>query len=666
MFCKYCGKQIPDHSRFCRFCGKDIAPAAEPPVIPPDNSTQNDTLSGTVPVIPDLSSTFSDPGTFGANYVDPGAPAYGTTPDYSDGFSSEYDVPPDGGYASGGNYVNSTYYGGYGADDVGSYEDIMKEFGTDTSDDVPPLIYDVPPAAPAKASGTSNKKILVLISAAVTLVLLSVTVFLCIKMLVPDPEDDPIVQEHEHSEYVSPSPSATPTPSPSPTPSTKPSAKPSPTNQIQPQISPPKASPSPSASPSASPSPSAKPSPSPSATPTPAPSATPKPTPTPAPTPTPVVNNTVVGYRYVDYVPNSIYLLDSMNDQSGKVLATIPVGTKVDFVESYVNGYSRIRYNGTYGYSKSDYLSQSKPNLTVTRSVYVANVDMCAYFRTAPAASDSNVLTYVYLDQELGYIETTSNGYMKVKYGDYYGYVHSDYISSFAPNTTVVSTKYISGVSYGAYLLYYPAPGSSAILTIPVNTPVDFIQDQGNGYCKVSYNGYIGYVLKDYLSDTDPVVEATEKAHNALLGYTGMSNYCFIDINGDGVDEMLACDSTKTMDGMTVSNSAPHLYVYKNGSVSDKGVLGDSSSTAATRFRKMSDGTYKIVTESADADTYICTIYTLGWDGTLSYDEWRTFPVDGVTKYYLNQNGFEIEMTQADYDAAVTAPSFSYVEYQKK
>ena len=35
MYCRFCGKQIPDHAKFCPECGADLAPA--PPAAPPEN-----------------------------------------------------------------------------------------------------------------------------------------------------------------------------------------------------------------------------------------------------------------------------------------------------------------------------------------------------------------------------------------------------------------------------------------------------------------------------------------------------------------------------------------------------------------------------------------------------------------------------------------------------
>ncbi len=32
MYCKYCGKQIADDSRFCQHCGKSLATVEEEPV----------------------------------------------------------------------------------------------------------------------------------------------------------------------------------------------------------------------------------------------------------------------------------------------------------------------------------------------------------------------------------------------------------------------------------------------------------------------------------------------------------------------------------------------------------------------------------------------------------------------------------------------------------
>ena len=51
MYCRFCGKQIPDQAKFCPECGADLAPA--PSAAPPE-STPSFPAAPVVPVEPTM------------------------------------------------------------------------------------------------------------------------------------------------------------------------------------------------------------------------------------------------------------------------------------------------------------------------------------------------------------------------------------------------------------------------------------------------------------------------------------------------------------------------------------------------------------------------------------------------------------------------------------
>ncbi|MEG2670146.1 MAG: SH3 domain-containing protein, partial [Oscillospiraceae bacterium] len=62
-----------------------------------------------------------------------------------------------------------------------------------------------------------------------------------------------------------------------------------------------------------------------------------------------------ITYLQVQNVKTSIYLRSSPSSNGG-IIMEIPVGEYVEFLENANGTFYKIRYNGTVGYSKSEYL----------------------------------------------------------------------------------------------------------------------------------------------------------------------------------------------------------------------------------------------------------------------------------------------------------------------
>ncbi len=648
MFCRNCGQKIPDEARFCRYCGTQTpARAGTVPVIVPEPEIPASDLSGVAPEVPDMG---------GHNYS-----------------SYYYD---DGAYstAAAGAWTAGTAAGYVSDPDVGSYEDIMSEFSGHTGsayNAAPPetaggCVEEVPKpayvpvsgkkAAGKKKSGSKNRTALVVVSCILILGLLIAATALCIDVLIPDPEEEPLVVQEQPS--PSPSPEEAPSPSispeiaaPTPSPSGNTVLMPEPSHGVvMPEISPPQQS--------AEPSPAATPTPSPIST------LTPTSTPAPTPTPTPVHNaasgnTTVVGSRYVDNVAYSAYFRSAPEQDDSNVIKNVLLGTKVDFIEVYNSTYSKVKYDGVYGYIATSYLSSTKPNLTVVGKAYGAGMDWFAYLRTSPEQSTTNIVygAYVCLDQEVGYIES-ENGYCKIKVGSYYGYVSEDYLSFTAPDNSIKSTMYVTGVQNAAYLMSYPNKNAAALGYVLLDTSVGYISDSSNGYYKVSYNGTVGYVNSSYLTSVDPNDKEAQAqaAQTTLFEYSragGFSYYASVDMDGDGITEMLAGTESNMVDGVDTCSSAV-LLAYRNGSVVELGTLNDLGGLTGMCRTKTGDTT-TIITQWGGSGKNILTFHTLDSSGKLVKEEWVAETTESGTNYTVTANGSTRVATQSEFESKATA-----------
>ena len=223
------------------------------------------------------------------------------------------------------------------------------------------------------------------------------------------------------------------------------------------------------------------------------------------------------------------FLINPDNDEDN-VMDTIPVGSKVVFLENENSTYAKIEYNSIEGYIERKYLTDNKPaNLekeekptpeptvspatplptpssdVVTRYVYVSNVAYSIYLRSTPYETN-NIICEIPVGTKVGYIGPANGVFSKIKYGSYVGYSKTQYLSSNyvayePPKNTYTQQKYMTvcNVAYSIYLRSTPYETNNIICEIPVGSTVEFI-DGGNGtFYKIRWNGKVGYSKSIYL-----------------------------------------------------------------------------------------------------------------------------------------------------------------------
>ena len=67
-------------------------------------------------------------------------------------------------------------------------------------------------------------------------------------------------------------------------------------------------------------------------------------------------------------------------------------------------------------------------------------------------------------------------------------------------NTNVIATYFVVNCQRSISLRSYPSTSANAITQIPLGQAVGYIEDAGNGFYKINYDGLVGYSLASYLS----------------------------------------------------------------------------------------------------------------------------------------------------------------------
>ena len=226
-------------------------------------------------------------------------------------------------------------------------------------------------------------------------------------------------------------------------------------------------------------------------------------------------------------VTGSSLRLRSEPGTNGRILATLSKNTAVDVLEELDNGWYKVSYKNTVGYMSGKWLDVTRTEGTsadTENSQGTVNAGPLNV-RSGPGTSYKKVGS-LKKGSAVTILET-ANGWYKVTDGKLTGYVSDDYITvstpaesntqppaEDTPPTQSGSTgSETSGIKEGRVnagpLNVRSGPGTSyaKVGSLKMNTLVT-IEEQVNGWYKVTGGGLTGYVSADYITPgSDPVSE---------------------------------------------------------------------------------------------------------------------------------------------------------------
>lgn len=133
---------------------------------------------------------------------------------------------------------------------------------------------------------------------------------------------------------------------------------------------------------------------------------------------------------YMAGFAQTAYFRSAPSDDINNIIGEIPYGAEVGYIAQYEydSTYTRINYNGTVGYVRSEFLTIYKPVNSVSRVMYVSGVNSGIYLRSTPYEAD-NVIATIPVNNAVGYIDTINSEFTRVEYNGLYGYVRTQYLS---------------------------------------------------------------------------------------------------------------------------------------------------------------------------------------------------------------------------------------------
>ena len=227
-----------------------------------------------------------------------------------------------------------------------------------------------------------------------------------------------------------------------------------------------------------------------------------------SPTPAPTGSTSVAQVS----TPSGSLNLRAYASTSARVLLQIP---EYAFVSVYNRGatWSYVSYNGVSGYVMSVYLSFGGTPVVPTAPPSGGGEILA---RVTTASGSLNLREYASTSARLllripqnAYVSVYNRGsvWSYVRYNSVYGYVMSQYLTFPGESTPVTPTTPTSGthlarvttVAGSLNLREYGSSGSRVLTRIPQYTVIS-VNYIGTTWCNVSYNGYTGYVMTQYLT----------------------------------------------------------------------------------------------------------------------------------------------------------------------
>lgn len=132
---------------------------------------------------------------------------------------------------------------------------------------------------------------------------------------------------------------------------------------------------------------------------------------------------------YVANVKNSIYFRSEPSENSSNIICEIPLHTAVGYVEKTNGTFSKIYYNGSYGYVKTQYLSSQQSSAKSNTSyMTVCNVAHSIYLRSKPVENPNNIICEIPVNSTVIFIEKYNSEFYQISWNGYLGYAKAIYL----------------------------------------------------------------------------------------------------------------------------------------------------------------------------------------------------------------------------------------------
>jgi len=181
----------------------------------------------------------------------------------------------------------------------------------------------------------------------------------------------------------------------------------------------------------------------------------------------------------------------SESNTDSNILKTLVANSSVEVLENLSNGWSKVRHSGTNGFIRSDLISSSSSSQATSTRWTTDSVNL----RSGGSTSNSVIKT-IASGASVEVLENQSNGWSKVRHNDTDGFIKTEFLSNTSSAQVIATLKTVTG---GVRLRSGPSTTHNIIKSLSVNTSVDILENQSNGWSRVRHNGTEGFIRSDLL-----------------------------------------------------------------------------------------------------------------------------------------------------------------------
>lgn len=218
-------------------------------------------------------------------------------------------------------------------------------------------------------------------------------------------------------------------------------------------------------------------------------------------------NNTTVSGSGGDENINNNQLMecsvDSLNIRKGpstseQVIGNLKKGNQVEVVYHTSRGWSRIKFNHSYGYVSSKYLTNIKLGESSTKHITMQCNTNKLNIRRGPSTSEQ-VIGALKQGDKIDVVEKLGNNWSKIKYNNGYAYVSTLYLTKVPSNNTSTNSTIMKCTSRSLNVRSGPSTNDIILGNIKNGDRVEVIYKVNNDWYKIKYNDGYAYVSSHYL-----------------------------------------------------------------------------------------------------------------------------------------------------------------------
>ncbi|CAN5519302.1 hypothetical protein BH09CHL1_BH09CHL1_00740 [soil metagenome] len=178
------------------------------------------------------------------------------------------------------------------------------------------------------------------------------------------------------------------------------------------------------------------------------------------------------------------------------VIEVLAAGDIVEYTDKTLYGYRGVYNDDTFGWIYEDYLSLDSGGDAVPYYTLVP-----ANFREAPNVNGEIITVLPAGVQVLDYDGVMENGYRGVDYNGTVGWIYDDYLGSNAPQDPEEEGPITFKTTTSVNLRRSSNSSAQVIMVVPAGAEViDYDLVMENGYRGVDYNGTVGWIFDEYLT----------------------------------------------------------------------------------------------------------------------------------------------------------------------